>query len=146
MPIQIASGFTMKAIGEIHPHGNNAKQHPRKKVRSVARSIEETGFNNPILVDRQGNIIAGHCRHLAAILLGMDQVPVVVLDHLTEGQIRLYRIADNRLAEIGSVWSKKLLSLELTEIVTSFPDLDLYSHRLRRWRNRASSEHHPGCW
>ena len=125
MTIQIASGFSVKALAELRPFDNNAKRHPRKKVRSVARSIQDTGFNNPILVDPQGNIVAGHCRYLAAGMLGLTKVPVVVLDHLTEGQIRLYRIADNRLAETGSVWNKELLSLELTEIATSFPELDL---------------------
>ncbi len=125
MTIQIASGFTVKALNELRPFDNNAKRHPRKKVRTVVRSIQETGFNNPILVDSEGNIVAGHCRYLAASMLGLTKVPVVVLDHLTEGQIRLYRIADNRLAEAGSVWNKELLSLEMTEIATSFPDLDL---------------------
>lgn len=125
MAIQIASGFTIKPIGELRPFDNNAKRHPRKKIRTVARSIQDTGFNNPILVDPEGNIVAGHCRYLAANLLGLAKVPIIVLDHLTEGQIRLYRIADNRLAETGSVWSKELLSLELTDIATSFPDLDL---------------------
>jgi len=84
-------------------------------VAQIAASIAEFGFNNPVLVDSQAGVIAGHGRLLAARKLGLEQVPVIVLDHLDENQRRAYLLADNRLSELAG-WDNELLALELREL------------------------------
>lgn len=84
----------------------NAKRHDATQVQQIARSIEVFGFNNPVLVDSDGEIIAGHGRFEAAQLLQMEKVPCIVLDHLNDEQKRAFRIADNRLSEQGGVGTK----------------------------------------
>jgi len=114
-------------ISKITPYIKNAKLHPKKQVEKVAASIKEFGFNQPIVIDRQGVIIVGHGRFEAAKLLGMTDVPVVEVD-LTEEQAKAYRLADNKLNE--SEWDMKLAVDELKElseemqVLTGF-DLDL---------------------
>ena len=114
-------------ITQIRPYDNNAKKHPKKQVEQVAASIKEFGFNQPIVVDKQGVIIVGHGRFEAANLLGMTDVPVMEVD-LTEDQSKAYRLADNKLNE--SEWDMKLAIEELKElseemqVLTGF-DLDL---------------------
>ena len=84
-------------------------------MAQIAASIAEFGFNNPVLVDSQAGVIAGHGRLLAARKLGLEQVPVIVLDHLDENQRRAYLLADNRLSELAG-WDNELLALELREL------------------------------
>ncbi len=114
-------------IIQIRPYDKNAKKHPKKQVEQVAASIKEFGFNQPIVVDKQGVIIVGHGRYEAAKLLGMTDVPVMEVD-LTEDQAKAYRLADNKLNE--SEWDMKLAVDELKElseemqVLTGF-DLDL---------------------
>ena len=114
-------------IEQIRPYDKNAKKHPKKQVDQVAASIREFGFNQPIVIDKQGVIIVGHGRFEAAKLLGMTDVPVMEVD-LTEDQAKAYRLADNKLNE--SEWDMKLAVDELKElseemqILTGF-DLDL---------------------
>lgn len=114
-------------ITQIRPYDKNAKKHPKKQVEQVAESIKEFGFNQPIVVDKQGVIIVGHGRFEAAKLLGMTDVPVMEVD-LTEDQAKAYRLADNKLNE--SEWDMKLAVDELKElseemqVLTGF-DLDL---------------------
>lgn len=86
----------------------NPRLHSKKQVRQIARSIESFGFNVPVLIDGRGQLIAGHGRVLAARLLGMTQIPAIKLEHLTEPQLRVFMIADNRLTE-NSVWDERLL-------------------------------------
>lgn len=114
-------------ISEIKPYVKNAKLHTSKQVQQVAASIQEFGFNQPIVVDKQGVIIVGHGRYEAAKLLGLTDVPVIEVD-LTEEQAKTYRLADNKLNE--SEWDMKLAIEELKElseemqVLTGF-DLDL---------------------
>ena len=114
-------------ISEIKPYVKNAKLHTSKQVQQVAASIQEFGFNQPIVLDKQGVIIVGHGRYEAAKLLGLTDVPVIEVN-LTEEQAKAYRLADNKLNE--SEWDMKLAVDELKElseemqVLTGF-DLDL---------------------
>ena len=99
----------------IKNYKNNPKIHKNKQVQQIVNSISEFKFNNPILVDENNEIIAGHGRLLAAKQLGIDTVPVIKLLHLNEAQKKAYRIADNKLTENGQ-WDFDLLKIEFTEI------------------------------
>jgi DNA modification methylase len=104
-----------RAIEQLKPDPDNARRHSKKQVRQVAESIKVFGFNVPILIDRDGNVIAGHGRLLAAGELGMTKVPTLCLDHLTPAQVRAFRIADNRLTEIAT-WDDRLLAQQLKDL------------------------------
>ena len=109
-------------VDSLTPYGRNARRHTRKQIRKIADSIEEFGWTNPVLVDGQGGIIAGHGRVEAARLLGLSKVPTIRLEHLTEAHKRAYIIADNRLAELAG-WNEEILALELqglTEVEIDF--------------------------
>ncbi|MFC4669420.1 ParB/Srx family N-terminal domain-containing protein, partial [Seohaeicola nanhaiensis] len=97
------------------PYANNARTHSEAQVAQIAGSIREFGFNNPVLVDGENGIIAGHGRVLAARKLGLAEVPVIELAHLSEAQKRAYILADNRLAEAAG-WDRDLLALELGDL------------------------------
>src|SRR5258706_11248696 len=105
----------------MKPDPRNARVHTKKQIRQIAGSIESFGFNVPILIDGENNVVAGHGRILAAKLLGLAEVPTVRLDHLTGAQRRAFAIADNRLTEIAS-WDDRLLGETLKELATV--DLD----------------------
>src|SRR5579859_584661 len=102
-------------IDKLIPYGRNPRTHSDAQVSKIADSIRAFGFNNPILVDTQAGIIAGHGRLLAARMLQLTEVPVIVLDHLTEKQKRAYIIADNQLA-LNAGWDETLLRAELTAL------------------------------
>lgn len=99
-------------IASLRLDPNNPRLHTGKQIRQIARSIETFGFNVPVLIDAQGQLIAGHGRVLAAQLLGMTHVPTIRLEHLTQAQTRAFMIADNRLTE-NSVWDDRLLAEQL---------------------------------
>ena len=99
-------------LARLKPYAQNARQHSPEQVEKIAVSIDEYGFNNPILVDTKDGIIAGHGRLEAAKLLELDTVPVIILDHLSDAQRRAYILADNRLAELAQ-WDDELLLGEL---------------------------------
>ena len=99
-------------LADLRPYEGNAKLHPPEQVRAIAKSITEFGFLTPIIVDGRGGIIAGHGRVQAAYELGRTTVPTISVDHLTPEQVRAYRLADNRLAEMGA-WDTGLLQAEL---------------------------------
>lgn len=109
------SGVKQVPIGALTPYERNAKLHSPEQVRKIADSIREFGFISPCLIDREGNVIAGHGRLLAAQELGMTEVPCVYVEGLTEAQRRAYILADNRLTELGE-WDTELLDLELKEL------------------------------
>ena len=118
-------------LGELQPYKNNPKLHPLSQVERIANSIGEFGFLVPVLVDSDRNIIAGHGRVLAAEKLGLEQIPVIRVEHLSEEQMRAYRIADNKLTESG--WDLGLLESELDSLrdigfdvdLTGFEDIEL---------------------
>ncbi len=107
----------------LKPHARNARTHSKKQIDQIARSIQKFGFTNPILIDEQDRIIAGHGRVEAAKSLGLTQVPVLLLDGMSEADRRAYIIADNRLAELAG-WDRELLGLELGDLSAMVPDFD----------------------
>lgn len=100
------------AIAELKPYENNAKLHDADQVEKIADSIRAFGFISPCLIDKDKNIIAGHGRIAAAKEIGMDKVPCVEIEGLTEAQRRAYILADNRLTELGG-WNFEAVHLEL---------------------------------
>lgn len=106
------------------PYAKNSRTHSDEQISQIAASIKEFGFTNPILIDAEGGIIAGHGRALAAHRLKMGQVPTICLGHLSETQRRAYVIADNRLA-LNAGWDTKMLSLEMIELKAEEFDLEL---------------------
>jgi DNA modification methylase len=106
---------TNKHIDLLIPYARNARTHDDAQIAQIAGSIKEFGFNNPILIDKDNGIIAGHGRVLAARKLGLTEVPTILLDHLSETQRKAYILADNRIA-INSAWDNEMLSLELMDI------------------------------
>src|ERR1700752_1728015 len=110
-----------RPIEKLKPDAANPRLHSKKQIRQIAKSIEAFGFNVPILVDRNPNVIAGHGRILACRLLGITEGPTVCLEHLNESQIRAFMIADNKLTE-NSVWDDRLLAEQFKEL--SLVDLD----------------------
>jgi DNA modification methylase len=111
-------------LDRLLPYAANARTHPDEQVAQIAGSIAEFGFNVPCLVDERGVLVAGHGRLLAAQRLGLSQVPVIRLDHLTDAQARAYRIADNQIA-LNSGWDDALLSAEVARLKEDGVDLEL---------------------
>lgn len=104
----------MRDVADVHPYDLNAKLHNDKQVEKIAKSISEFGWDQPVVVDKEGVIIKGHGRRLAAIYLGLTQVPVLVRDDLTDDQVRAARLADNRVA-IGDI-DAEMLQQELASL------------------------------
>ena len=109
---------------KLIPYARNAKKHDAAQVSKLAGSIREFGFNNPVLIDKDNGIIAGHGRVMAAQKLELKEVPCIRLGHLTDTQRRAYILADNRLAEIGGGWDQEILKLELADLGDLDFDLD----------------------
>ena len=105
--------------GDLIPYVNNSRTHSDQQVQQVASSIKEFGFTNPILIDEDGGIIAGHGRLMAAQLLGLDEVPTITLEGLTEAQRKAYVIADNKLA-LNAGWDFETLKIEMESIAEDF--------------------------
>lgn len=103
-------------INSLIPYARNAKLHSVSQINAVASSIKEFGFNNPVLIDDNNNIIAGHCRVLASERLNLSNIPCIRLNHLDKNAKKAYLIADNRLAETGDGWDLEMLQLELESI------------------------------
>ncbi|MDO5703452.1 MAG: site-specific DNA-methyltransferase [Paracoccus sp. (in: a-proteobacteria)] len=114
----------MWPLARLQPYAKNAKVHGADQVAKIAASMAEFGWTVPCLVAEDGELIAGHGRVLAATQLELTEVPVIVLGHLTEAQRRAYRIADNKLTELGT-WDEALLSAELQELLAEDFDLSL---------------------
>lgn len=103
-----------KNIKELKPYKKNAKKHDKTQVEQIANSIKEFGFTQPVIIDKNNCVVAGHGRILGAKKAGLKQVPTVTLEELTEEQIKAYRLVDNKLNE--SEWDSVLLAQELEEI------------------------------
>lgn len=108
-------------IDTIHPDPKNPRVHTKRQIRQIANSIEAFGFNVPLLIDRNHQLIAGHGRLEACQLLGWTEVPTIALDHLSPAQARAFMVADNRLTD-NSTWDDQLLAESLKEL--SEMDLD----------------------
>jgi ParB-like chromosome segregation protein Spo0J len=103
---------TLAPIDALKPYPRNARTHSKKQIGQIADSIHEFGFTNPVLIDENAQIMAGHGRVEAARLLGMSEVPTLRIDHLSEVQKRAYILADNKIAE-NAGWNPEILSIEL---------------------------------
>ena len=122
----------LRSVAALIPYIRNAKQHSDAQVAQIAASIVEFGWGAPILVDGQNNVIAGHGRLLAARKLGMTEVPVVPMAHLTDIQRRALILADNKIGENAS-WDDELLGLELAELKDGGFDLALTGFTADEW-------------
>lgn len=107
--------IVMKSPAELKPRKNNARTHSKKQINQIANSIKEFGFLNPILIDGDNYIIAGHGRLEGAKAAGLASIPTLRVDHLSPAQLRAYVIADNRVAE-NAGWDREILALELNEL------------------------------
>lgn len=119
-----ASKIERIAVEMLLPYAKNSRTHSDEQVAQIAGSIKEFGFNNPILIDKENTIIAGHGRLLAARRMGMTEVPCIKLGHLTETQRKAYVIADNRLA-LNADWDTEMLTIELNDLLEDNFALDI---------------------
>lgn len=133
--------ITLTPTNQLKPHPRNARKHSKAQVRQIAESIREFGFTNPVLIDKDNVILAGHGRVEAAKMIDLKEVPTLCIEHLSEAQKRSYIIADNRIAEKAE-WDKDILALEFQELMEieaefslditgfSLPEIDLMVHDL----------------
>lgn len=116
--------ITYRKTGDLVPYSGNARTHSDKQIAQIAASIRKFGFTNPVLIDEDGSIVAGHGRVAAAKQLGIAEVPTIVLGHLTPAERRAYVIADNRLAELAG-WDREILKIEFQALAELDLDFDL---------------------
>lgn len=107
--------IVMRKIGELKPYENNPR-HNDMAVDAVAASIQQFGFKNPVIIDKDGVIVAGHTRYKAAKKLGITDIPCISADDLSDEQIKAFRLADNKTAELAE-WDEDLLGKEMQEII-----------------------------
>ena len=138
-PLQIQ----YRAVADLIPYIRNAKQHSDTQVAQIAASIVEFGWGAPVLVDGKNNIVSGHGRVLAARKLGMAEVPVVPMAHLTDIQRKALILADNKIGENAS-WDDELLGLELTELQEAGFDLDLTGFSEDEWNELIGGDDNVG--
>ena len=124
MPPRLPDSVERWPVDRLLPYVANARSHPEAQVVQIAGSIAEFGFNVPCLVDERGVLIAGHGRLLAAKRLGLAEIPVIRLGHLTGAQARAFRIADNQIA-LNAGWDDTVLAAELARLREDGVDLDL---------------------
>lgn len=105
-----------RPVTELIAYDRNPRKHPERQLVSLAASIAEFGFAMPVLVDEAGTIIAGEARVVAARRIGMERVPVIVAHHWSPAQVRAYRLADNRPAELSN-WDEDILAIELATVL-----------------------------
>ena len=113
-----------RLVADLIPYAANSRTHSDAQVAQIAASIKEFGWTNPILIDDDNTIIAGHGRLLAARKLGMEEVPAIILDHLTKAQQRALVIADNQLA-LNAGWDMDMLKAEIEDLSLEDFNLDL---------------------
>jgi hypothetical protein len=111
-------------INKLIPYAKNSRTHNEAQVAQIAASIREFGFNNPVLIGFDNDIIAGHGRVLAARKLGLEKVPCIRLDHLTDNQKRAFVIADNRIA-LNAGWDEEMLKIELSDLQENGVDMEI---------------------
>lgn len=120
-------------VSDLIPYARNSRTHSEVQINKIASSIKEFGFLNPILIDKDNGIIAGHGRVMAAQKLGLKEVPVLQIGHLSETQKRAYIIADNRLA-LDAGWDDEMLRVELAELAEDGFNLELTGFELEEIR------------
>lgn len=118
------TNYALLRLDSLSPYEHNPRNHSEKQIEQVAKSISEFGFINPIVIDSDNIIVAGHGRFLAANKLGLEEVPVIKIEDLTEAQLRAYRIADNKLTD-NSTWDEAALRLELEYLEQLDTELDI---------------------
>lgn len=111
-------------VGRLRPWSRNARTHSKKQVRQLANSMQEFGFTNPVLIDSEDNILAGHARVAAAKLLGFEAVPCLRIEDMTSAQKRAYVLADNKLA-LNAGWDEQILGEELQALIAIDPEFDV---------------------
>ena len=116
--------FELVDINKLIPYVNNARTHSREQIQKLRSSLREFGFVNPVIIDKEYNVIAGHGRISAAKEEGIQQVPCVYVDYLTEAQKKAYILADNRMA-LDAGWDDELLAVEMEELQNLGFDLGL---------------------
>ena len=116
--------FQLVDINKLVPYANNARTHNKEQILKLRSSLREFGFVNPVIIDREYNVLAGHGRIMAAKEEGIAEVPCVYADHLTEAQKKAYILADNRMA-LDAGWDEELLSVEMQELQELGFDLGL---------------------
>ncbi len=116
-------------VSDLIPYARNSRTHSDVQVNKIASSIKEFGFLNPVLIDKDNGIIAGHGRVMAAQKLGLKEVPVLQIGHLSDTQKRAYIIADNRLA-LDAGWDEEMLRVEFAELADNGFNLELTGFEL----------------
>jgi DNA modification methylase len=114
----------LRPVGSLKPAKRNARTHSDKQIEQIAASIDQFGFVNPIIVDDEGRIVAGHGRHAAAKLIGLEDVPVIAIHDLTEADFRAYALADNKIAQ-NAGWDPEILTIEFEELQAGALEFDL---------------------
>lgn len=122
--VHICDRITVRPLSELKPATRNPRTHSKKQLRQIADSIQRFGFTNPVLVDDEDRILAGHGRVAAARLIGLTRVPVVCLGELSPAERKAYALADNKLA-LNAGWDQELLAIELQELVDLDFELEL---------------------
>lgn len=126
-----------RQIKDLKPYKKNAKKHTKEQVEKIANSIKEFGFTQPVIIDKNMEVVAGHGRILGAKKAGIKNVPTVMLEELTEEQIKAYRLVDNKLNE--SEWDYNLLDEEL-ENLTEDIDMNLFGFDTRSLKDLFEEE------
>ena len=116
--------FEKRKVSELIPYARNSRTHSDEQVAQIAASIKEFGFMTPIIISKDNTIIAGHGRILAARKLGLEIVPCLMAEHLTEAQIKAYVIADNKLSE-NAGWDNEMLKVEIEDLKGLDFDVDI---------------------
>jgi hypothetical protein len=132
----------MRAPADLRPDPRNARTHDEAQITALATSIRQFGFNFPIGIDSDGQVVAGHGRREAALLLGLPRVPCVVLSHLNADQRRAFMVADNRLAELSG-WDEPTLLAELRAITSAGIELQAIGYDEDALREIAESVNPP---
>ncbi|MCH8197236.1 MAG: ParB N-terminal domain-containing protein [Proteobacteria bacterium] len=124
LPPRLIEHVEYVPTGQLRAYRRNARKHSKNQIGKLARGIKEFGFVVPVLADSDGSVIAGHGRILAAEILGLEEIPVIRINHLTKAQIQALRIADNRLAELAE-WDDELLTMEFQDLLEVDFDLEI---------------------
>lgn len=134
-----------KKLSELKKYENNPRMND-KAIDKVAKSIENYGFKVPIIIDKNNIIVCGHTRYSASEKLGIDKVPCIIADDLSEKQIKAFRIADNKVSDY-SIWDNKLLLQELSEledIFTGFNESEIFNDILDETNNSVLKDNEEG--